>query len=200
MEHFLRIYLPLYLPGYLALAFVLPTYKTRKQTGINPITFGSADNAHNYIGFIMKFLIFLLFVTVVCFSSGRNWYKYLVPIDYLQIRGLITAGLVLIHLSLIWIAIAQYQMGTSWRIGIDEDHTTELRTKGIFSISRNPVFLGMMVSVFGIFLILPNALTFFITMMTYFIIQVQIRLEEDFLARQHGEKYEAYKRATKRLI
>ena len=32
-----------------------------KQTGINPVTFGKTDNAHDYIGFVMKVLIALLF-------------------------------------------------------------------------------------------------------------------------------------------
>ena len=39
-------------------AFVIPTYRTYKQTGINPITFGKNDNAHDYIGFIMNCLLY----------------------------------------------------------------------------------------------------------------------------------------------
>jgi protein-S-isoprenylcysteine O-methyltransferase Ste14 len=31
-------------------------------------------------------------------------------------------------------------MDNSWRIGIDEENKTGLVTKGIFSISRNPIF------------------------------------------------------------
>jgi len=200
MENFLRIYLPIYLLAYLAMAFVIPTYKTWKKTGVNPITFGKADTAHNYIGFVMKSLIALLFIAVLCFSIGGNVYKYMIPIDYLQIAGLQFFGLALIHISLVWIAIAQYQMSVSWRIGIDEINKTELKTTGIFSISRNPIFLGMILSMLGIFFILPNALTFYLTLTTYFIIQIQIRLEEEFLTRQHGEAYLHYRQSTRRLI
>ncbi len=109
-------------------------------------------------------------------------------------------GLVLIHVSLFWIAIAQYQMSNSWRVGKDEKNKTNLVTKGIFSISRNPIFLGMIISVFGIFLIIPNALSFFTAIATYFIIHIQIRLEEAFLLGQHKEKYFAYRKKTRRLI
>ena len=91
-------------------------------------------------------------------------------------------------------------MSKSWRIGIDEKHKTELITKGIFSISRNPIFLGMILTVFGLFLIIPNAITFFLALATYFIIQIQIRLEEEFLEKQHGEIYKNYKKTVKRLI
>ena len=91
-------------------------------------------------------------------------------------------------------------MSTSWRIGIDEINKTELKPSGIFSISRNPIFLGMNLSVLGVFFILPNAFTFFLTLTTYFIIQIQIRLEEELLTRQHGKHYENYRQLTRRLI
>ena len=45
-------------------------------------------------------------------------------------------------------------MSNNWRIGIDEENNTELVTIGIFSISRNPIFFGMIISVFGLFLII----------------------------------------------
>ncbi len=40
MINYLKIYLPIYLVAYLLVSFIIPTYKTYKQTGINPVTFG----------------------------------------------------------------------------------------------------------------------------------------------------------------
>jgi protein-S-isoprenylcysteine O-methyltransferase Ste14 len=200
MDVALKIYLPVYLVLYLAFAFVLPSYRTWKQTGINPVTFGKNDTAHDYIGFVMKLLIALLFVAVLIFSFSSNIYNYLLPAVYLQNQVIRIIGLVMIHTSLLWIIIAQYQMNNSWRIGIDETNKTELVTKGVFAISRNPIFLGMTVSVFGLFLITPNAVTFFLSLTTYLIIQIQIRLEEEFLEKVHGEKYINYKKTTRRLL
>jgi protein-S-isoprenylcysteine O-methyltransferase Ste14 len=200
MEDFIKYYLPFYILLYLAVAFFIPTYRTYKKTGLNPITFGKEDTAHNYIGLVMKILIALLFISVLFYSFGYTYYKFLVPITYLENQSLKIVGIILIHLSLLWIGIAQYQMSTSWRIGIDEKNDTELVTKGIFSISRNPIFLGMIVSVLGLFLITPNALTFFLTLSTYFVIQIQIRLEEEFLEKKHNTDYSNYKLKTKRLI
>lgn len=200
MDNFLRIYLPIYLVAYLVMAFIWPTYKTWKATGINPVTFGKADTAHDYIGWVMKCLMALLLLMVMGFCMGKKVYGYLLPIGYLEMPWLQITGLVLVHLSLVWIAIAQYQMQHSWRIGIDEVNKTELRTKGIFSISRNPIFLGMMVSMLGLFLLIPNALGFCLTLLTYFVIQIQIRLEEAFLEKQHGVVYKAYKQRVRRLL
>jgi len=181
-------------------AFVIPTYRTYKQTGIKPITFGKNDNAHDYIGFIMKVLIVLLFVAVLTYSMSEKMYSYLVPISYLQTQILTIIGLALIHIALVWISIAQFQMSNSWRIGIDEENKTKLVTDGVFLISRNPIFLGMIISVLGLFFIVPNALTFFLTITTYIIIQIQIRLEEEFLQKQHAQDYVNYKLKTKRLL
>ena len=196
----LNFYLPLYLVLYMMVAFVLPSYRTYKQTGINPITFGKTGNAHDYIGFVMKVLIALLFIAVFIYSFSDKAYQYLVPISYLMKEVFMIVGLILIHLSLLWISVAQYQMSNSWRIGIDENNKTELITKGLFSYSRNPIFLGMIVSVTGIFFILPNAITFFLMLSTYIVIQIQIRLEEKFLEKQHGQEYLSYKQTTKRLL
>lgn len=198
--NWLKIYLPIYLLLYLSVAFLIPTYRTYKKTGINPITFGKADNAHDYIGLIMKILICLLFGTVLLFSFSQSLYYYLSPILYLEDPLILIIGIVIIHISLVWICIAQYQMSDSWRIGIDEINKTELITKGIFSISRNPIFLGMIVSVLGLFFVIPNALMFCLTITTYIVIQIQIRLEEQFLQRQHGQVYINYKQKTRRLI
>lgn len=196
----LKIYLPIYLILYMLVAFVIPTYRTYKQTGINPITFGKNDNAHDYIGFIMKVLIVLLFVAVLTYSMSEKMYSYLVPISYLQTQTLTIIGLALIHIALVWITIAQFQMSNSWRIGIDEKNKTKLVTDGVFLISRNPIFLGMIISVLGLFFIVPNALTFFLTITTYIVIQIQIRLEEEFLQKQHAQDYVNYKLKTKRLL
>jgi len=196
----LKIYLPIYLLLYLLVAFVIPTYRTYKKTGINPVTFGKSENAHDYIGFVMKILIALLFFSVLIFSIFQNFYLYLCPIHFLQNSIVQLIGLVLIHFSLIWISVAQFQMSNSWRIGIDENNRTELVTTGIFSISRNPIFLGMILSVLGLFLITPNAIMFCLTYTTYIIIQIQIRLEEEFLERQHTKNYINYKQKTRRLI
>jgi protein-S-isoprenylcysteine O-methyltransferase Ste14 len=91
-------------------------------------------------------------------------------------------------------------MSDSWRIGIDYDEKTELVDKGIFAISRNPVFLGVVVFYIGIFLILPNTLSFTLVVVILITVQVQVRLEEVYLLETHGEAYQAYKNSVRRWI
>ena len=199
MNDFLKYYLPIFYILVLLFAFVIPSYRTYKSTGINPITFGKEPNAHNYIGNVMKVLLAALFVVILMYSFG-NVYQFTIPIPYLQNINIRWAAIVLIHISLIWIIIAQVQMSNSWRIGIDEQNKTDLITKGLFSISRNPIFLGMIICVAGLFLVIPNAVSFCILLTTYIVIHIQIRLEEEFLKKQHGEQYKSYQSKTRRLL
>jgi protein-S-isoprenylcysteine O-methyltransferase Ste14 len=122
------------------------------------------------------------------------------PIEWLEYSWLRLTGMVLLLSSLVWTVIAQAQMGESWRIGIDQSHRTNLVQSGVFSLSRNPIFLGMLLTLFGLFLVIPNALTLLTLGLGVVLIQIQVRLEEEFLARTHGEEYILYRRRVRRWI
>lgn len=196
----MKIYLLLFLLVYLIFTFIYPSFRVYKHTGINPITFKNTDSVHDFIGIVMKLLIGCLFITTLFFAIGAEAYKYLVPIVYLVYKPLFWIGFCLIHISLIWIIIAQYHMSVSWRIGIDKIHESKLVTDGIFSISRNPVFFGMIITTIGLFLLMPNAINLSILFLTIVIINIQIRLEEEFLLDSHGNSYQNYKSKTRRFL
>ncbi len=95
--------------------------------------------------------------------------------------------------------VAQAHMRESWRIGIDTETKTPLITTGVFRWSRNPIFLGMLLSLLGLFLVTPNVATTFFLIMGYVLIQVQVRLEEEFLAKAHGPEYAEYRKRVRRF-
>lgn len=199
MEHFIRIYLPIITLLTFALSFIWSSERIYRATGINPMRFGKEDTTYNYIGMVMKVLIAMLFIAVFQFSFNWN-YEYVMPVWYIESQALQVLGLVLLHISLAWIIYAQFEMGKSWRIGIDTENETKLVTNGIFSISRNPIFLGMISSILAICLIIPNIITFSVLLLSYFIIQIQVRMEEEFLINQHGEVYKSYKQKVRRWL
>jgi protein-S-isoprenylcysteine O-methyltransferase Ste14 len=108
-------------------------------------------------------------------------HEYLLPIGLSDNAALTYSGFFLLIVSLIWTVIAQSDMKNSWRIGIDTESKTELITTGLFSVSRNPIFSGMIFTLTGLFLVTPNALTLIFLILGYVLIQIQIRLEEEFL-------------------
>ncbi len=112
----------------------------------------------------------------------------------------LVVGFTLHNISLIWIAAAQAQMGSSWRIGIDTQNQTKLVQTGLFRLSRNPIFLGMRLNLLGLFLVLPNAVTLVILLLGDALIQIQVRLEETHLSEAHGEGYQAYCQQVRRWL
>jgi protein-S-isoprenylcysteine O-methyltransferase Ste14 len=103
-------------------------------------------------------------------------------------------------IALAWIVIAPSQMGASWRIGIDHDQRTTFIKKGLFRYSRNPIFVGIIFLSFGFFLVLPNPLTLTILMLDIVLIQIQVTMEEQFLAKAHGQAYVEYCQQVRRWI
>lgn len=196
----LRFILPVYLLIYFAFAFVLPTYRVWKRTGANPVTFRGADTAHDYIGKLFKIVMMLLTLAVVIYAFAPNLYSYLMPFVRLEIRAIQYVGVCLLLVSLAWTVAAQIQMGNSWRIGIDEEKETALVQTGLFRRSRNPIFLGMQTTLLGFFLAAPNVLTLLILVLGFVLIQIQVRLEEEFLSKTRGASYDEYRRRVSRWL
>jgi protein-S-isoprenylcysteine O-methyltransferase Ste14 len=51
----------------------------------------------------------------------------------------------------------------------------------------------MMLTLLGLFLVMPNAVTLLVLCLGVMLIQIQVRLEEDFLSRAHGDDYADYR-------
>jgi protein-S-isoprenylcysteine O-methyltransferase Ste14 len=200
MHAWLRWMLPGFLTVYLAAAFVWPTWRTWKQTGINPYALGNSEKADDYIGVMFRYLFGAGAGVVIAFALWPAGYGYLAPFEWLGRPALVYAGLGLLAASLVWTVIAQASMGKSWRIGIDTVNETELVTVGVYRISRNPIFLGMRATLLGLFLVLPNAVTLAVVVLGEALIQIQVRLEEEFLAAKLGTRYAEYQRSTRRWL
>jgi protein-S-isoprenylcysteine O-methyltransferase Ste14 len=171
-----------------------------KRIGKNPLVLPKDDSAYGLIGLYFKLTLVFMFVYVFLFAFAPAVYPYFRPIAQLDMLALKNTGIGLLLLALIWTILAQTHMKNSWRIGIDTHKKTELITTGLFGISRNPVFLGMIVTLLGLFLTTANAFTFVFLLLGYILIQIQIRLEEEFLSKEHGQAYLNYKKKVRRLL
>lgn len=198
MELFIKIFLPVYFILFFGISFVAKTIIVARKIKKNPLVLPQDESAYALVGNYFKLCLTGIFVYVILFAFLSE--SFFLPIDFLDVELLKIVGLTLMLLALIWTIISQNQMKNSWRIGIDNDMKTELVTSGLFSISRNPVFLGMIVSLIGLFFLTPNGISLLFLILAYVLIQVQIRLEEEFLYRQHGEKYLGYLIKVRRLI
>ncbi|MCK9871397.1 isoprenylcysteine carboxylmethyltransferase family protein [Nocardiopsis dassonvillei] len=111
------------------------------------------------------------------------------------------AGLALMLSGLVLVLVSQAAMGTSWRIGVDDDEHTALITHGVFALVRNPVFTGMGVLLTGQLLVLPSVLSTAALVVFMAAVQVQVRaIEEPYLLRTHGTAYTGYAARTGRFV
>jgi len=95
---------------------------------------------------------------------------------------------------------AQIHMRNSFRIGIDQNAQTELVSNGLFRFSRNPIYVGMLGALLGLFLVTPNAFTLLINIIAYILVQIQVRLEEDYLLKLHEKAFLTYKNRVRRFL
>ena len=196
----LRYILPFYLVIYFLTAFLWRSLIVWRRTGVNPFVLGNTDSAHDLMGKMFKIVFGLIAASVILFSMSESLYACLMPIAWLQHRALVIVGLALLSLSLVWTLLAQAQMGESWRIGVDQERKTALVRSGIFRFSRNPIFLGMMVTLLGLFLVIPNMLTLLAFVLGVVLIEIQVRLEEEHLKVLHEDTYDEYRRSVPRWL
>lgn len=110
-------------------------------------------------------------------------------------------GVALALAGFVVVVVAQYQMGESWRVGVDRFEQTMLIRDGLFAWVRNPVFSGIGVFGIGFSLLVPNFLSGSALLLGAVGLEIQARwVEEPYLLRTHGEVYAAYARRVGRFL
>jgi protein-S-isoprenylcysteine O-methyltransferase Ste14 len=189
--------------AYLAVAFTLvfvwPTLRLKLATGVNAIVLPAGDTADAFVGRWFKATMAGLFLMTGLTAALPDAAPALgaIALPWPEIR--LIAGWAVLGAALVWVFVAQVQMGASWRIGIDK-RPTELRANGLFARSRNPIFLGMRMMLLGLFLVMPTGWSLTFLMLGEVLMQLQVRFEEAHLARLHGETYRAYVARVPRWI
>ncbi|MDR0724633.1 MAG: isoprenylcysteine carboxylmethyltransferase family protein [Prevotellaceae bacterium] len=149
-------------------------------------------------GILFPFLL-LWTISIVCMALNLRINHIVFEILF-SVSLLKWIGIVWCYIGLFIFLWALISFGKAWRIGIDKTHSNELVMTGIFSLSRNPIFLFIDIYFMGILLIYPNILFITLTLCTIIGIHFQIIREEKFLLNKFGEKYAEYKRKTRRYL
>lgn len=197
---FLRLFLPIYSIVFFGLIFIYQSIRVSKQIGKNPMVLPKDDSAYGLVSAYFKLITALLILYVIGFGLAPDWVDYFGRFKQLELVELQVAGVGAWLIAFFWVMIAQRQMRNSWRIGIDSDQNTELITGGLFQVSRNPIFSGLIVNFVGLFLITPNIFTLMIMIVGTIIIQFQVRLEEQHLTNLFSDQYLDYKKRVRRFI
>lgn len=186
--------------AYLLFGFVWRSLLVYRRTGASPFVLATTDDAHGYVGRAFKLVMAALGALVTAHALAPDAVNEIGGLETLRRPMLSSVGWALLVASTVWLVVAQAQMGTAWRVGIDVGTPTELVSAGLFAISRNPIFLSVRVSLLGLFFVLPHAATLAVLVAGELLIQVQVRLEEQHLRTLHGERYTTYQARVRRWL
>jgi protein-S-isoprenylcysteine O-methyltransferase Ste14 len=200
MQEALRVILPVYFVAFFGLAFLWRSIQVRRMTGRNPYVIGKADDVYGYIGRVFRVTMVFVLALVLLFAASPDFYRQLGAVEVFENDWWRGAGVLLLAVSLVLVAVAQKQMGASWRIGVDREHRTELVDTGLFGVSRNPIFLALRLTLVGFFLTVPSWTMLIAVLVGEVSMQVQVRLEEQHLRAMHGDVYERYCERVRRWI
>lgn len=126
--------------------------------------------------------------------------NYYFPIIQMQDNRIGILGMGLVVFGMLVFLSCQFQLGRSYRLNLPVGNT-RLVTTGLYAISRNPLYLGLYLAFFGVFLMLPNWLYLF--SLLFFIVNYHFKikiLEEPFLLERFGDEYRDYSSRVRRYL
>ena len=140
-----------------------------------------------------KYSIVIIWGAMVAHSWGVNLALFKIPG---LVKGISLVLWVLGFLFLLW---GRFEMGNSFRLGSPKE-TITLKSKGLFRISRNPMYVGVFLTLLGATIHTLNPIVFLIVI---FIIAVHHKIvlaEEQFLQKSFGQVYSDYCQRVRRYL
>jgi protein-S-isoprenylcysteine O-methyltransferase Ste14 len=191
-----RLALPLLLVAFAGVLLIWPVVRLRRQAGVWAVTL-HRTTAPGQRAVALGFLAIQVGVVAVVGAHALLGPAALGvwPLP----DGAAWLGLALGVGAVVLVAVAQRQMGASFRIGID-DAATPLVETDLFAISRNPIFAGLLVALAGIFLAAPCGWTLALWIAATLTVSRQVRLEERHLLALHGDAYRRYASRVGRFV
>ena len=179
----------------LLVACVITKTALLRKRGVRAMVFGQTNKS--------DFFLIPVILAVVYASFARSlglpmWSLLLKPFWSSSAPGWF--GLALCALAVVVLIMALSAFGNSFRVGIDVKDPDELITKGIFSISRNPIYLCFLFVLAGLFLIHRNLVMAFAAAAFVVVIHRQVLREEKFLEDHYGEEYLIYRKKVRRYF
>jgi protein-S-isoprenylcysteine O-methyltransferase Ste14 len=120
--------------------------------------------------------------------TAEGWLAFprLAPVAWLAvIAGLAVAGLAILHL------------GDAVRVGLPDDATT-FSERGLYRVSRNPIYAGLFLSMIGSCVLVPNVLNLSSTAIAMVLHHRIVLAEERFLEARFGQAWRAYRARVRR--
>jgi protein-S-isoprenylcysteine O-methyltransferase Ste14 len=175
----------------------------RLRKNINPIAIGGGKKGFRLAFELISFGGLLAWaIELLLYAFHARFHIFPAPLDMQPVTspGVKLFGVILVSLGLAVFASAYFSFGDSWRVGFDTKTPGALVTNGIFSISRNPIYLFLDLWFIGIFLINGTLIFLIFAVLALAAMHFQIRQEEAFLTDLYGQSYQDYCSRTGRYL
>ena len=195
---YLQIFIVIIVPSVIAFKAVY----LRFTTGINPIVIGRGKGPWRIVEILSLGSLGLWMTELLLHSlhSSYDIFPQAINVAFLRIGPVRIVGLILAGAGLLTFILAFLSFGNSWRIGIDRKRPGTLVTEGIFRLTRNPIYLAFDLMFIGVFLIDGTWFFMVFGFLAVIACHFQILREEEFLRRQYGDEFEAYRNRTARYL
>ncbi len=183
---------------FLVLAFGLRTVIQFRRTGDSGFrgVSGRPGSAEWFAGRLFTVALVIGVLAPVLALTGT-----VEPIAALDETAVHITGIVVFLIGLGLTLASQFQMGESWRVGVEESERTDLVESGLFGLVRNPIFSAMLLVTIGLVTIVPSVVAFVGLVALLVALELQVRIvEEPYLLRTQGEPYAAYARRVGRFV
>lgn len=162
-----------------------------KNQELNPIL---------YPVFLLVLLLWLTALTKLSFNLSLSLLPSFLTNKMVESLALEIMGAVFIFLSVFLLFITLVHFKNSLRFGMSHNNQGKLVTDGIFSISRNPFFLSLILYFIGQAMIFPGILLIAMALMAVAGIHFFILKEEKFMRMHYGKQYTDYMQNVRRYI
>lgn len=159
-----------------------------------------ADSAPAFMREIFRRALGVMLLYFLCRAVVPQTEQDFGRIDWLAIETVRLAGLAVSFLSALWLVAVQIMIGEHWGVGVPTSALPWLVDAGPFTVSRNPVFLGVVAEAIGLFLTSPTAASLMALTAIWLGAQLQVRFEEDSLRVTYGSDYIDYCKRVRRWI
>jgi len=196
---FTRIYLALFYT--FVAAFYAIRITTEKRCQQHEVIFPGNNFSTTWWNH-MVFRVFRVTIWAVCvmrvFTPSLDGYLGIIPT--LNVSPILLTGNILLTGGFLLTMGVHLHLGHQWRSGIDPEAPPQLWTRGPYSFSRNPMFLGVATAQAGFFLALPSVFSGICLLLGWYTLHRQTREEEAYLLERFPTDYVAYSDRVRRWL
>lgn len=161
--------------------------ESNKSTHTDPIKSPKIPPAMWVI--IWLFLMWLTAYSLPTFYYQWDFTNYVMVIFYVLGAGLIITSTL------------QFKKAATTLNPMNPDRASSLVTAGVFGLSRNPIYLGLLLILIGWAITLEHLIAFiWLPLFIFFINRYQIIPEESALHKLFGEAYKSYRKKVRRWL